>query len=404
MRRRMGRVRAVMAATMEPERPLLPGARGNYFERFDLVPANLLPYLGQGRVLITNWQALAVRDDGGKRQVIQRGQESPTAFANRVLRDLGSKKNLLVINDEAHHAYRPAPYDDDRRPDGMSADEWAELKAAKEEATVWVSGLDFVHTARRINVVLDLSATPFYIQGSGYPEGAPLPWIVSDFGLVDAIECGIVKIPRVPVADDTGQPIPKYFRLWQAINEALPAKDRATAGRKPKPEAVVREAEGALQALAGEWQATFQRWQQDGYPVPPVLIAVCDNTDIAEYLYEKIAVEGAVFPELLKNEPGRGAHHPHRLQAAGQRRGRRRRRRQPGRAGRGAAPQGGHRGQAGRAGRAGALCRQRGHAHRGLGRAERHPGLRPARLPVATLVRAGGGPRPAPHELRLRPG
>lgn len=299
-----GQARAVLAAAREPERPLVPGARGNYFERFDLVPAMLLPYLGQGRVLITNWQTLAVRDDGGKRQVMQRGQESPTAFANRVLRDLGGKKNLLVINDEAHHAYRPAPYDDDRRPDGMSAEEWAELKAAKEEATVWVSGLDAIHSARRINVVLDLSATPFYIQGSGYPEGSPLPWIVSDFGLVDAIECGIVKIPRVPVADDTGQPIPKYFRLWQAVNEALPAKDRATRGRKPKPEAVVREAEGALQALAGEWQATLARWQQDNYPVPPVLIAVCDNTDIAEYLYEKIAVEGAVFPELLKNEPG----------------------------------------------------------------------------------------------------
>ena len=295
---------AAAPQAMEPERPLLPGARGNYFERFDLVPATLLPYLGQGRVLISNWQALAVRDDAGKRQVVQRGRESAAAFANRVLRDLGSKKNLLVINDEAHHAYRPAPYDDDRRPDGMSADEWAGIKAAKEEATVWVSGLDAIHTARRINLVLDLSATPFYIQGSGYPEGSPLPWIVSDFGLVDAIECGIVKIPRVPVADDTGQPIPKYFRLWQAINEALPAKDRATSGRKPKPEAVVREAEGALQALAGEWQATLARWQQDGYPVPPALIAVCDNTDIAEYLYEKIAVEGAVFPELLKNEPG----------------------------------------------------------------------------------------------------
>jgi len=294
----------VVAAARAPERALLPGARGNYFEKFDLAPANLLPYLGQGRVLITNWQALAVRDDAGKRQVVQRGQESPAAFANRVLRDLGGKKNLLVINDEAHHAYRPAPYDDDRKPDGMGADEWAEIKAAKEEATVWVSGLDAVHTARRINFVVDLSATPFYIQGSGYPEGSPLPWIVSDFGLVDAIESGIVKIPRVPVADDTGQPIPKYFRLWQAVNEALPAKDRATRGRKPKPEAVVREAEGALQALAGEWQATLARWQQDNFAVPPALIAVCDNTDIAEYLYEKIAVEGAVFPELLKNEPG----------------------------------------------------------------------------------------------------
>ena len=147
--------------TLEPERPLLPGGRGNYFEKFDLAPANLLPFLGHGRVLITNWHTLAVRDDSGKRQVMQRGQESPVAFANRVLRDLGSKKNLLVINDEAHHAYRPAAYEDDRRPEGMSAEEWSEVKAAKEEATVWVSGLDRIHTARRISFVVDLSATPF---------------------------------------------------------------------------------------------------------------------------------------------------------------------------------------------------------------------------------------------------
>jgi type III restriction enzyme len=125
--------RATSAWTLEPERPLLPGARGNYFERFDLAPANLLPYLGQGRVLISNWQALALRDDGGKRQVVQRGRESAAAFANRSLRDLGSKKNLLVINDEAHHAYRPAPYDD-RRPDGIGADYNTPVNVAAFEA------------------------------------------------------------------------------------------------------------------------------------------------------------------------------------------------------------------------------------------------------------------------------
>jgi len=297
-------LRTAAPLLVEPERALIPGARGNYWNRFDLVPSAYQPYLGQGRVQIMNWHKLSINDDSDKRQIVQRGREGNAAFANRALRDLGSKKNLLVINDEAHHAYRPAPYSDENRPEGMSAAEWDEIKADKEEATVWVSGLDRINSARRINSVIDLSATPFYIQGSGYPEGSPFPWIVSDFGLVDAIECGIVKIPRVPVADDTGQPIPKYFRLWQAINEALPSSDRATARRKPKPEAVVREAEGALQALTGEWQDTFEHWQQNDFPTPPVLIAVCDNTNIAEYLYEKIAVEGAVFPEHLKNEPG----------------------------------------------------------------------------------------------------
>jgi type III restriction enzyme len=293
------------AISEEPERALIPGARGNYYEAFDLVPRSLFDALGQGRIYITNWHALAPEDDSRKRSVIQRGEESDTAFANRVLRDLGSKKNILVLNDEAHHAYRPAPYDvDSQAADYLSAEEKRELKAEKEQATVWVSGLDRVNAARGINFCVDLSATPFYIQGSGYEEGSPFPWLVSDFGLVDAIESGIVKIPRVPVADDTGQPIPKYFRLWEAINQALPPKERATARRKPKPEGVVREVEGALQLLAGEWKRKFEEWREQGYDVPPVMIAVCDNTSIASVLHEFIAEQGRVFSELLQNQPG----------------------------------------------------------------------------------------------------
>jgi type III restriction enzyme len=288
----------------EPQRALIPGARGNYYQAFDLVPNSLVDMLGQGRIFITNWHAFAPEDDSRSRGVVQRGPESDKAFASRVLRDLGSKKNILVLNDEAHHAHRPAPYDAEAGADYLSAEEKRQLKAEKEQATVWVTGLDRIHAARSISFCVDLSATPFYIQGSGYEEGSPFPWLVSDFGLVDAIESGIVKIPRVPVADDTGQPIPKYFRLWEAINQALPPKERATARRKPKPEAVVREAEGALQQLAGEWKRKFEEWEKQGYHVPPAMIAVCDNTNIARLLYEFIAEQGRVFPELLQNQPG----------------------------------------------------------------------------------------------------
>jgi type III restriction enzyme len=113
-----------------------------------------------------------------------------------------------VLNDEAHHAYRPKPLDE-RDAKKMSAEE----KAEREEATVWVSGLDRINTAVGVQFCVDLSATPFYLHGSGYIEGSPFPWLVSDFGLVDAIESGIVKIPRLPVSDITGQPEPKYSRL-----------------------------------------------------------------------------------------------------------------------------------------------------------------------------------------------
>ncbi len=290
----------------EPERALIPGARGNYYERFDLVPRSLLDALGRGRVLITNWHAFLPVDDSRSRSIVQRGAESDKAFVSRVLRELGGKKNILTLNDEGHHAYRSAPYEvDESLLDFKSAEEKRRFIQDKEEATIWVQGLDRINAARGINFVVDLSATPFYIHGSGYEEGAPFPWLVSDFGLVDAIESGIVKIPRVPVADDTGQPLPKYFRLWHWINAQLPAREQERARRKAKPESVLREADDAIQQIAGEWKRTFEEWQAQDYGVPPALIIVCDNTNLAELIYDYIAVQGRVFPELLQNQPDR---------------------------------------------------------------------------------------------------
>ena len=129
---------------------------------------------------------------------------------------------------------------------------------------------------------MDLSATPFYIQGSGHNEGTPFPWLVSDFGLVDAIESGITKIPRLPVSDTTGRPEPKYFRLWKSINdEILPAE--RLSNKKPKPDAVYREAEDALNTIASQWKERFEYIQEatnDQDKTPPVLIIVCDCTNL----------------------------------------------------------------------------------------------------------------------------
>lgn len=271
---------------------LLPWKPNNYYHRFDLLPHGMMERLQQGRFEITNWHLFQPKDDSRSRSVVQRGVESDTAFCRRVLKELGSKQNILVLNDEAHHAYRPAPLPDELRQE-LSADEIAE----REEATVWVGGLDKIQAVRGINFCADFSATPFYIKGSGYEEGAPFPWIVSDFGLVDAIESGIVKIPRVPVDDNTGALIPKYFHLWEHINQQLPASERQTARRRARPESVLREAEGALATLASEWKKTFEAFQQANSPVPPVLIAVCDNTDLAKLVHEHIA-RGKVLPEL----------------------------------------------------------------------------------------------------------
>ncbi len=274
---------------------LLPWKPGSYYDRFDLVPRGMLERLQQGRFEITNWHLFQPKDDSRSRSVVQRGVESDTAFCRRVLKEIGSKQNLLVINDEAHHAYRPAPLPEEVR-EGLSPEE----VAAREQATVWVSGLDKIQAVCGINFCADFSATPFYIKGSGYDEGAPFPWVISDFGLVDAIESGIVKVPRIPVDDNTGALIPRYFRLWEAINQALPASERQTARRRAKPESVLREAEGALATLASEWKRTLEAFQAAGSPVPPVLIVVCDNTDLSRLVFEHIA-GGHVLPDLAND-------------------------------------------------------------------------------------------------------
>src|SRR5690606_10389756 len=130
-----------------------------------------------------------------------------------------------------------------------------------EEATIWVNGLDTLNKAVSIRFCVDMSATPFYIHGSGYVEGSPFPWLVSDFGLVDAIESGIVKIPRLPVSDTTGRPEPKYFNLWREITRNLQPGEKLRNG-KPKPEVVYREAHGALQTLASQWKERYELFQQ----------------------------------------------------------------------------------------------------------------------------------------------
>ncbi len=272
---------------------------GNYFDQFDLIPSQLRPLLNQGRVLVTNWHAFAPEsphaEAGANFAVVNKGEEGPDAFARRVLRDLYGRGELLVLNDEAHHAYRPAPPEKaikikrKRGEAGLTDDESDD---DRKEATVWIEGLDKINAAVGIRCCVDLSATPFYLMGSGYIPGSPFPWLVSDFGLVDAIESGITKIPRIPVSDQTGRPDPQFFRLWEEIKRRL---DPAEIVRgKPKPEAVWREAQGAWTVLASQWQERFAyaRDRKNGQSfVPPVIIVVSDNVEIAQVFFEQVSGE-----------------------------------------------------------------------------------------------------------------
>lgn len=229
----------------------------DYYTQFDLVPPQYRDLLRTGKVVVTNWHYFAPESEhseGGKSfAVVKKGEETDNAFARNRLGELFDRGPLMVFNDEGHHAYRPAPV-----PENEVKTTDTEAKKDRELATVWIQGLDRINKVCGIKFCMDLSATPFFLKGSGYPEGEPFPWIVSDFGLVDAIESGITKIPRLPVSDTTGQPDPKYFRLWRNITKDLAASQRLS-NKRPKPEVVWERAQDALVQLAGEPMVLLRR-------------------------------------------------------------------------------------------------------------------------------------------------
>lgn len=225
----------------------------------------------------------------------------------------GCSKSILVFNDEAHHAYRrgDAPGEDEVVLDKQTA------AKNDREATVWIEGLDRIHKllagkgGKGIQMCVDLSATPFYIQGSGNEVGRPFPWIVSDFGLLEAIEAGLVKIPQLPTRDTTGQDVPPYFNVWRWVERQ--AKEDGHHGALT-PEIVTKYASAPITSLAADYAQVFETWQahyREGlrrYPVPPVFIIVCRDTKLARVMFEWLADGRGNFgaaPELFRNEPGK---------------------------------------------------------------------------------------------------
>ncbi len=286
-------------------RVLRPPEADNLYEDFDLVPPGTAAALRSGRIMVTNWHAFAVADDSRRRGIVKRGRESAGAFASRVLRsELGSKGNLLVINDEAHHAWRAAPAEaSDAMPAAGSMEAGGPVEDEQEEARIWLEGLALIHRARGINRALDLSATPYYLSTSGYAEGQPFGWIVSDFSLLDAIESGIVKVPRLPVDDNSGDPDPRYLDLWERVKGKLPKRARGTAALARADERLIEEVAGAIATLGSAWKGEFDRWTDEGRPVPPAMIVVCDQTSTAERVAAHIG-SGEVFAELENTPDG----------------------------------------------------------------------------------------------------
>jgi type III restriction enzyme len=252
------------------------------------------------------------KDDSGNLKwasvYFRRYIESDTALVDRVLgKELGRKQNILVLNDEAHHAYRIHPGSTETDDESLSGTA-AEDEAMIDEATVWVSGLDRIHSSRGINFAVDLSATPYFLARAGRDTARPFPWTVSDFGLVDAIESGLVKVPQLPSRDEAAGEQAQYFNVWEWVKDKLTRAERGSDGN-PKPEAVLKHAAVPISILAGEWRAEFDRWKAREDKRPPVFIIVCKDIKLAKAVHEWIA-EGrhsAQFPEFavkeLRNDP-----------------------------------------------------------------------------------------------------
>lgn len=195
---------------------------------------------------------------------------------------------MLVLNDEAHHAYRIKLKDNEAKNEDNEPEEENHLK---EEATVWISGLDKINKLRNINFCVDLSATPYYLSRTGNDPGRPFPWVISDYGLIEAIESGLVKIPQLPIQDTTGKPIPAYFNVWKwIITEKLTTGEKGGKRGQINRKAVLKYAQSPINQLAGLWRDTFLEWQKnpENHPTPPVFIIVCRDTILAKYMYEWI--------------------------------------------------------------------------------------------------------------------
>lgn len=284
-------------------RVLLPSDPDNYYKDREIVPADLLGEIAKAKIVITNYHSFRLRERleisrVGKALLKGRGPELQTAetdgqMLQRVMPDLMGLKSILVINDEAHHCYRhkitPEGTNGDAGED-LDSDEKEEAKKNSEAARLWISGIETVKRKLDVRTVFDLSATPFFLRGSGYAEGTLFPWTVCDFSLMDAIESGIVKLPRVPVADNVpGEDMPIYRNLWEHIGKKMPKKGRTKSRGNLDPLSLPVPLQTALDALYGHYRTTFELWQQENIPVPPVFIIVCNNTSTSKLVYDFVS-------------------------------------------------------------------------------------------------------------------
>ena len=279
-------------------RVLLPSDEDNYYRTRDLVPPDLMPELGKAKIVVTNYHAFQQREKLGINKTSKAAlsgwrneeiitKETEGEMLARACGDLLALKNVVVINDEAHHCYRERPASEEEK--ALKGDEKKEAEENNDAARLWISGIEALKRKVGVRAVFDLSATPFFLRGSGYEEGTLFPWVVSDFSLVDAIECGIVKLPRVPVSDDAvNSATPVYRNLWDHIGKKMPKKGAGKSGDLD-PLQMPSELQTALWSLYSHYEKEFEAWEAAQIGVPPVFIVVCNNTASSKLVYEWIS-------------------------------------------------------------------------------------------------------------------
>jgi type III restriction enzyme len=279
-------------------RVLQPNDPDSYYANRELIPGDMLDDVKRAKIVITNFHAFKLRErvglSAGGRALLKGRQgkdlntlETEGQMIQRVMPDLMGLKDILVLNDEAHHCYREKPGEPD--DEVLKGEEKKEAEKNNEAARLWISGLEAVKRKLGVSRVIDLSATPFFLRGSGYAEGTLFPWTMSDFSLMDAIECGIVKLPRVPVAENIpGDEMPIFRNLWENIRKDMPRKGRGS-GEDLDPLKLPTKLQTALQALYGHYEKTFKLWEDKGIKVPPCFIIVCQNTAISKLVYDYVS-------------------------------------------------------------------------------------------------------------------
>jgi type III restriction enzyme len=280
-------------------RVLQPSEPDNYYETRELVPPEMLPEIRRAEIVITNYHTFQHREKFPLPKVARsflqgndpepiKTTETDAEMLDRACGKLLQYDRVNVLNDEAHHCYRHKVGKDDEEK--LSGEEKKEAAENEEAARLWINGVEALgrKLSKGVRAVYDLSATPFFLRGSGYNEGTLFPWVVSDFSLMDAIECGIVKLPRVPVSDSlVGTDTVVYRDLWKHIGKDLPKT--AAGANKLSAFDLLPMLRTALTTLYSHYEGEFNRWERAGIGVPPVFIVVCQNTAISKLVFEWIA-------------------------------------------------------------------------------------------------------------------